>query len=184
VRILTEFRHLEKIIGRPGYVIQPLLDLAGPINLHVEDGIPLFWEVKEDRLHGVQFIIGRDGRVLGRCGFRSRMVRGRCEEIWACNDAELLRVGESYCAAATMSGWRGPLNIQAKLNAQGEWRVIELNGRFSGGTSSRLHFGFDEVRLVLDEWFGRPIIPPAKIAPVQRVVRQLADYPVPDIQSS
>lgn len=177
VRILTEARHLDGALRRPGMAIQPYLDPSGPIELPTDAGLPLFWEVTEDRLHGVHFILGRDGKVLGRCGFRSRMVRGRCEELWACDDAVLLAVGDAFATAAAEAGWRGPLNIQAKRDAEGRWQVIELNGRFSGGTSSRRYFGFDEVRLVLNEWFGHPIIPTAHLTPVRRVVRQLADYP-------
>lgn len=67
--------------------------------------------------------------------------------------------------------------MQAKRDGSG-WKVIELNGRFSGGTSCRLHLGFDEVALLVNEWLGHATVPYSRVQPVSHVVRQLCDFPI------
>jgi hypothetical protein len=161
----------------PGYVIQPFLDPPGAVNLDDAAGLPLFWEVPESSLYAVQYAIGRQGRILGQCAHRARMVRGRCEEIWSVDEPGLLAVAGAFAAAALAWGWRGPFNVQAKRDGD-SWKVIELNGRFSGGTSSRLHLGFDEVALLVNDWLGRPAVAANSLPRVSHVVRQLCDFPM------
>lgn len=180
VRVLTDHDQVVGALGVPGQVLQPFLDVPRdtPLRPDLALGTPLFWEVPEERLFVVQVLIGRDGTVLGALPFRSRHVRGRPEEFWVHDDPALLRLGTDVAAAAASEGWRGPLNVQAKRDAAGGYHVIELNGRFSGGTSARLLLGFDEVGLLLDDLLGRPVLPARADPPVRRVVRMLADVPV------
>lgn len=179
VRALTRPGHVEAALARPGLVIQPFLDApADGMEPSLDAGIPMFWEVPEDRLHGVQYVLGRDGAVLGRLGFRSRMVRGRCEWLGRCEDPGLLEAGDAFARAVAAEGWRGPFNVQAKRDREGRWRVIELNGRFTGGTSSRRHLGFDEVRIAINAWAGREVVPPDRPRSATRVMRSLGDFPV------
>ncbi len=177
VRILTKPSHLDAALALPGYVIQPFLDPPGAVNLDDAAGLPLFWEVPESSLYAVQYAIGRQGRILGQCAHRARMVRGRCEEIWSVDDPGLHAVADAFVVAAIAQGWRGPFNVQAKRDGAG-WKVIELNGRFSGGTSSRLHLGFDEVGLLINDWLDHVAVPPSQVPRVAHVVRQLCDFPI------
>jgi carbamoylphosphate synthase large subunit len=177
VRVLTSAAHVDAALDLPDYVIQPFHDPPGPIRMDDAAGLPMFWEVPEDRLYAVQYAIGRSGRILGRCAHRSRMVRGRCEELWAIDDPGQLKAADAFAAAAIAAGWRGPFNVQAKRDGSG-WKVIELNGRFSGGTSCRLHLGFDEVALLVNEWLGHAAIPESRVQKVSHVVRQLCDFPI------
>jgi hypothetical protein len=179
VRVLTGHTHLAAALRRPGLVLQPFLEPPAALDLP-EDGVPMFWEVPEDRLHAVQVLVGRDGARLGACAHRARMVLGRCEEVWACDDPALLALALAFADAFADEGWRGPLNVQAKRGADGDWQVVELNGRFSGGTSSRRHLGFDEVGILLESWLGRPVVPPTTAPAVRHVVRMLSDFPVQD----
>lgn len=178
VRVLTGPDHLEAALRLPGYVIQPFLDAPEELSLSLEAGLPLFWEVPETRLYGMQFVIRRDGTVGPSMGFHVTMVRGRLEDMRRCDEAGLQKVGQAFAEAAAAEGWRGPFNVQAKRARGGSWQVIELNGRFSGGTSSRRHFGFDEVAWVLNDWAGRAIIPPDEPRSAARVLRYLSDYPL------
>jgi carbamoyl-phosphate synthase large subunit len=180
VKILTVPGHLQATLAIPGLVVQPFLDSPGPIDLCLDSGIPLFFDVPEDRLHAVQYAIDRDGRVLGRVAHRARMVRGRCEALWRMDDPELLAMADAVAAAAVAEGWRGPLNVQAKRAAGGGWQTIELNGRFSGGTSARLLLGFDEVTILVNCWVGREVVRPATCLPVRHVERVLHDVPCND----
>ncbi len=180
VRILTGPGHLEATLAIPGLVIQPFLDSLGPIDLCLDSGIPLFFDVPEDRLYAVQYALDRDGRLLGRLAHRTRMVRGRCEALWRVDEPDLLVMADAVAAAAVAEGWRGPLNVQAKRAAGGGWQTIELNGRFSGGTSARLLLGFDEVAILVNCWVGREVVRPATCPQVWHVERVLHDVPCND----
>lgn len=178
VRALLNTSHLEAAMASSGLVIQPFIGAPKDLGMPTDIGLPLFWEIPETSLHAVQYLIGRDGSILGQCAHRARMVRGRCEELWACDEPGLLAVTDAFARAAVADGWKGPFNVQAKRTHDGEWRVIELNGRFSGGTSSRRFLGFDEVALLVNHWLGSAVVPPSPVQPVRHVVRQLADYPI------
>ncbi|MEN9285098.1 MAG: hypothetical protein RLZZ179_2591 [Verrucomicrobiota bacterium] len=178
VRVLTGPEHLEAALRLPGYVIQPFLDAPEGLRLSLEAGLPLFWEIPETRLYGMQFVIRRDGTVGPSIGFRMTMVRGRLEDLRRCDEAALREVGQAFAEAAAAEGWRGPFNVQAKRTRDGSWQVIELNGRFSGGTSSRRHFGFDEVAWVLNDWAGREMVPADEPRSASRVLRYLSDFPL------
>lgn len=180
VRILTEAAQVARAVATPGLVVQPLLDPPDERMLRPDlaDGTPLFWEVPEDRLFAVQTAIGRDGTVLGSLAHGARMVRGRPEELWACDEPGLSALAAGFVRAAVEEGWRGPLNVQAKRDRDGSFLAIEVNGRFAGGTSGRLLLGLDEVGLLLDDLIGRPVIPARTAAPVRRVVRLLTDVAV------
>lgn len=178
VHALLNAHHLKAALASPGMVIQPFVGAPKELRLPTDIGLPLFWEIPETSLYAVQYLIGRDGAILGRCAHRSRMVRGRCEELWASDDPGLLAVTDAFARAAVAQGWRGPFNVQAKRAHSGQWKVIELNGRFSGGTSSRRFLGFDEVADLINNWLGYPVVAASPHKPVRHVVRQLADYPV------
>jgi len=184
VRVVTCEAQLHVATGLPGIIIQPFLDCppASDLELDTSAGIPLFWEVAEDRLYSVQFLIDRAGGILGHNIQRARLVLGRVEEVWTYENEALFAVAHAFAVKAAQQGWRGPLNVQAKrADAAGTcWKVIELNGRFSGGTSCRLHLGFDEVAMIINEWVGRPVVGQLNTVPVRHIIRELTDYPVRD----
>jgi hypothetical protein len=159
VRVLVTEAHLRAALSRRELVIQPFLDPPALPPLAHEEGLPLFWEIPETRLHGVQLLLRRNGEIGGMCAFRATMVRGRCERLERVHDPALLELAAGFGAVMAAEGWRGPLNVQAKRDREGAWRAIELNGRFSGGTSARRLVGFDEVALTLNEWAGREVAP-------------------------
>ena len=182
VRVVTDHEQLATAVATPGLVVQPFLDTpAGvPLRPDLTGGAPLFWDVPEDHLYGVQTLIARDGTLLGALAFRTWHVRGRPVRVDVRDDPDLLALGTACAAAATVEGWRGPLNVQTKRDGAGGYRIIELNGRFTGGTSGRLLLGFDEVRLLLDDLVGRPVLAPSDVVPVRRVDRIPVDVPVTD----
>jgi len=87
-----------------------------------------------------------------------------------------LRCAQAFSAA----GWRGPLNIQCGEAANGEIRIHEFSGRFTGATVDRWLLGFDEVGLAVEHFTGRRIEtahrapPPALEAFESRVGRAAA----------
>lgn len=62
----------------------------------------------------------------------------------------------------------GPANFQFRIDARGQPKVFEINGRFSGTTPLRAHAGFNEVemcirKLLWDEPIVQPEIKPITI---------------------
>ena len=178
VRVIMNEAHLDAALSCPGLLLQPFLDPPPALEPPAGPGTPLFWGIEEDRLHAVQILIGRDGSVGPSFGFRARMISGRCERLERIDNPDLLAVANDFADVVAAEGWRGPFNVQAKRDREGAWNVIELNGRFSGGTSARRHVGFDEVALVVNGWLGKPVVPLQRSSSARVVVRQFADRPL------
>jgi carbamoyl-phosphate synthase large subunit len=180
IRVLTQASHLEHALQQPGMAIQPMLDTAADLDLDLSAGLPFFWAVPETRLYGVQTLILPNGDLGPGFGFISSMVTGRCERLSPCVDADLLSIAHDFSKAMAKIGWRGPFNLQLKRDPRHGLQAIEMNGRFSGGTSARRHLGFDEVALTLNQWLHGthvPVLaPPVGINSV--VNRSLSDFPV------
>ena len=79
-------------------------------------------------------------------------------------------------AIAAAIGSTGPLNIQLRW-VDGEPYVFEINPRFSGTTSIRAWFGFNEPAWLLAERPGGELEPPQRLGyRTGKVVRGLAEY--------
>jgi carbamoyl-phosphate synthase large subunit len=137
----------------------------------------LFWEVPVPRQYGAQTMIGPRGQVGPHLLVRARMRLGRVESQHRFADEDLREVALSAARVLAEAGWRGPMNVQARPTQAG-WRIIEYGGRFTGGTSARLHLGLDEVGWTLNEWAGREVVPPPSHPTVDHVRRFLTDAPV------
>ena len=159
-----------------GYVLQPLI---GPVPPEIDpaDGLPLFWSAQIARQGGVQGIIDPDGNVGVAAAFETLMQFGWVRSQWLSDDSGLLAVGMAWLSAMAEAGARGPLNISC-LHDGRSWQVMELNPRFSGGTSSRTLCGFDEVGWALNRWAGRDVVPSLTNPPAGSVVSDLAPYPL------
>ncbi len=180
--VLLDRSHLAHALAHPGMAIQPYYDPPDTLAPEITGGIPFFWAVEEARLHGVQTLIGRDGRVGPACAFVSTMVSGRCEQLLRSDEPAVLAIARAYAQQIAAIGWRGPFNLQLKRAGDG-FRAIEMNGRFSGGTSARLHLGFDEVGLTLNDCLGAGTVPPVHGASpsVDVVSRRFCDFPLPAV---
>lgn len=178
VRVVVTEQQMAESVGDPGTVLQPLV---GPVPELPDPtaGWPLFYCPPTARLGGVQGIIGRQGELLAAAAFETQQVIGRVESQWLTDDPDLLRVGQLWLEAMARAGWRGPLNV-ATIHDGTRWLGLELNGRFTGGTSSRLACGFDEVGIAVNHWVGREVVPPAELqADVLRAVMQPVAQVVP-----
>jgi carbamoyl-phosphate synthase large subunit len=180
VRLVVNADQLQRIAGLRDYAIQPFIGDKPECELDTSCGLPFFWEVPEQALFGAQILIGRDASVLDTCLFQLIMVMGRCEGMTLIKDPRLLAVAHQYADAAIQAGWIGILNVQMKKRSDQTYTAIEMNGRFSGSTSGRRFFGFDEVRIMLNAWLGESFIPPHPGSISRSIVRQFIDIPVPD----
>nr|VFJ65207.1 MAG: carbamoyl-phosphate synthase large subunit [Candidatus Kentron sp. DK] len=177
--VVTNEAQLERSSALIGYAMQPLLGHDEPIEMQTEYGIPFVWEVPENALYAAQVLIGKNGEILGKIAFVSRMVMGKCEQITHVEDPKLMQVVMRFAEQAIAAGWIGPLNLQFKKDSTRGFQAIEMNGRFSGGTSARLYLGYDEVQLLLNHWIGENIIPASALEGISRTVtKSLCDFPI------
>jgi hypothetical protein len=179
VRIVFDDAQLAAVAALPGYLLQPYLEaeaeLAGWRDLG-RDGTPLF-HAPPLRQIACQAIVGADGRLLGQVGTIAELVMGRLERTWRIDDPGVDEVVRGYAKAFAGEGWVGALNLQGRRDGDGRFRVYELNGRCTGGTTARLHLGFDEVALLVEAFTGNKLTPrPA--APGAIVSKSLTEFAV------
>lgn len=181
VKILQTWEQLERNLARPGMAIQPMYDLDGDVGLDLAEGLPFFWGVPESRLYGVQMSIRRDGTIGPAIGFRITMVAGRCERLMRCDDIDLMSIAQAFAERLAALGWRGPFNLELKRDRNRALQAIEMNGRFTGGTSARCHLGYDEVGLTLNDWLGEATVALAAKPgdEVEVILKSLGDFPLP-----
>ncbi len=158
VRVLLTHEQVGACLSKPGMVLQPFLDPPAPLAPDFSEGIPLFWEVPCEAEYGVQALIGPRGQVGPWMPFVSTHRLGRNERLAACDDVSLRRFAEDVIPRMAAAGWRGPVNLQVRRSAAG-WLIIEINPRFSGGTSARYLLGFDEVGWTINAWMRRGVVP-------------------------
>lgn len=166
VRLLSTAAQVEAAANDPTLVLQPGLDLHPAwTTLRAQQaaaptlGLPLWAEVPETTLYGVQALIDPQGRVDGHFAYRATQVAGRPAGAVPWPDADLEALGLQHANALAAAGWRGPCNVQAKRDEQAGWHVIEVNGRFTGLTHARRRLGFDEVGRTLRQWVGPGALP-------------------------
>lgn len=143
--------------------------------------VPLFFQIPDTTQYAAQTLIGPDGRQGASFCSVNTMIMGRVEVFRQQALPGLEALLGQYTQALAAIGWRGCVNLQAKPDADGVWKAFELNLRMTGGTSSRLHFSFDELGLLLKEFypeFDFPVMKGAAIAGT--VIRRLHDTFIPD----
>lgn len=169
VRVLLTREQLQGTLAQPGMVIQPFLDPPAQLSPDLTLGTPLFWEVECNAEYGVQALIGPEGDIGPWFCFVASHKSGRNDRLRACHDPSLNAFASDVVPKLAAHGWRGPINLQARRSAQG-WQLIEINPRFSGGTSGRYLLGFDEVGWVLNRWLGADTLPAGPADVAQEVV--------------
>lgn len=170
---------LDKVIEEKNYAIQPLFGQSDDIEMDTSFGLPFFWEIPENNLYAAQVLIDKDGNIVESIGFISKMVAGKCELLKRCTDPELLAIVHQFAECAVKEGWRGPFNIQLKKDSHHGFQTIEMNGRFSGGTSARFYLGFDEVGHLINMWTGSDIVPDtSEKEGIDMITKILSDFPI------
>lgn len=179
VMVIINESQLEKVIRVPYFSIQPLFGQNRDLSLDTSMGLPFFWEIPENRLFAAQVIINKNQEIEDIFTFISKMVYGKCERMDIYQNPVLFEVIKKFAEAAVLEGWRGPFNVQLKEDSIYGFQAIEMNGRFSGGTSARFHLGFDEVSRTLNDWIGKGTIPDTPLPKGNKVVTKiLADYAI------
>ncbi len=177
--IVTNQQQLENVIAEPGFAVQPLFGNSADVALETHFGVPFVWEVPESALYAAQVLICPAGNIIKSIGFVSKMVGGKCEQLDRCADPDLMEITERFAVAAVGEGWRGPFNLQLKKDNVHGFMAIEMNGRFSGGTSARYHLGFDEVGILINQWVGQSVVEDrSEKTGIDTINKVLCDFPL------
>ncbi len=180
VRVVTNAAQLARASRLPGYVLQPFLgpgaeNFMPPVDSSA--GYPLFQASPDPGQYACQCVIGPDGRLSEMFCTLHLMIMGRCEEMTCVDDPELRTSAVRLAQAMAAAGWRGSFNLQCRKVGPGQFVGFEINGRMTGGTSGRLHLGFDEVGEVVRAWLGETTLPclTLPVAAKGRVMKSLMD---------
>lgn len=177
--IVTNERQLGNVCKEPGFAIQPLLGEKPDLVMDTRFGLPFVWQTPENNLFATQALVDREGNIVDLIGFVSRMVAGKCEQLRRCVDPELLRIARRFTESAVKEGWCGPFNLQLKRDPMHGFQAIEMNGRFSGGTSARYYLGFDEVGRMVNLWTdSQSVTDSSSPGGTDVVMKTLTDFPI------
>lgn len=113
---------------------------------------PIFQPFVDGREISIDAWCNRDGEVSGVVlRVRDVVVDGESKVTTTFRDAVIEARVASWLAGR---GLRGPVMLQAILDAQGELHVIELNARFGGASTAAIAVGLDVWAWSLAEWDG------------------------------
>jgi hypothetical protein len=180
VRIVFDETQRAAVTCMPGYLFQAYLEPEAELmNWRdlARDGTPLFHAPMLQQI-ACQAVIGPDGRVRGLICTVVELVMGRLERAFCLDDAGVADVARRYAEAFAAEGWVGTLNLQGRRDRNGTFRVYELNGRFTGGTSARTHLGFDEVGILIEAFAGHTLPPRVSVGRLGIVTKSMSDFPI------
>lgn len=181
--IVCEQEQLKKVCAEKDFSLQPFFRSQNEekTTLDTTFGLPFFWEIPEQYLYAGQAIIGKNYQVQKVIAYKALMIRGKCEQLELFEDKNLVKLVLQFAETVAKKGWRGPFNVQFKKDDNLGYQAIEMNGRFSGGSSARYYLGFDEIGDLLNDWFDEKIIPDNdQLRLVSKVEKILTDYPIDD----
>lgn len=184
VRTAAEIEQLLQTSDTSELLLQAYLGDARTLRPHFQRydrGVPLFFQIPEQDQYSAQSLIRPDGSQGPTLCAVSTLILGRTERFCAQDNPPLTDLMARYALALADMGWRGSINLQAKPDQAGRWQAFELNLRMTGGTSSRLHYGFDEMGLLLQAFypqFNFPVL--TRRALPGAVFHRLQDSYVPD----
>ncbi len=157
VRVLVRVEQLESLSERDDYVIQEYLGDHARVAAHLvseqTEGIALFHSLEEIKV-SLQANIDPNGNVTSSIATRNTMVSGKSVSVSRENAIDAQALALRCAGAFAVAGWRGPINIQCQRGPDGQLKIFEFNGRFTGATSARRWLGHDEVGETLRDWLG------------------------------
>ncbi|HET9763056.1 MAG TPA: hypothetical protein VFR50_06045 [Casimicrobiaceae bacterium] len=157
VYIVCNEAQLARALVEPGWVVQQFLGDPRAVDEYLAGvdarGLPLF-HTFQGLKHSLQALIAPDGAVAHLICTRNSSRLRRSKRVESDDDPAVRALGERCARAFAAAGWRGPLNIQCLRSAEGELRVHEFNGRFTGATVERWLLGYDEVGASIECFTG------------------------------
>jgi hypothetical protein len=125
-----------------------------------------------DIRHAVEGVIDRDGALICQSSVVSETAGGLSLRMWVVEDPEIERVHRAYALALAARGHFGPLNLQGKKIATGEFVPYEINGRFTGSVMASTLQGYNQVVYTLDYFLAGRRPPPRHLSDGQPITVQ------------
>lgn len=147
VFVAMDDAHVENLMQLDGIVFQKYLQPPKELSQLLTDydrAMPLCFQVPERSQYALQSLIKSDGSHTPNFAMKAHLKMGRLEQAELIQEASLDQLMSDYVSALYEDGWIGPVNIQCKPDENGDWQVFEMSLRMTGGTSTRLCFGYDE----------------------------------------
>jgi hypothetical protein len=160
--VLRDSEDVANAISLSDHVIQSFMGTMPSDNLEpdLDFGIPLFWNFPEVPQGVIVFVIdslNRTGQFFTCLALHSQ---GIVRNMRALNDPDLTNLASRILRELVSVGFHGVCGFSVMKSKKGVWHTIEINSRFSGGTSSRKLLGFDEVAKTLNLFFPKEIVKP------------------------
>ncbi|WP_027420650.1 ATP-grasp domain-containing protein [Crocinitomix catalasitica] len=97
------------------------------------------------------FYVTKNGDLHGVISMYRTLVNGTTDSCSVTNDHEdkIIEIIKNIIKNFKV---RGSCNVQSRVASNGEIIPFEINGRISGTNSIRSHFGFDDVRYIIEEY--------------------------------
>ena len=159
VYVVADQAALERFLAwpdLPDLIIQEYLSPPPDIQNYFNElkwATPLFFQIPETQQFAAQTLISPQGNIGEIFCSVSHMYMGRCEYLERLEIPELEDLMRRYSEALAGEGWRGFVNLQAKPDKQGQWKMHELNLRLSGGSSARQLQGYDELAHLFQSFY-------------------------------
>lgn len=156
VHILRDEEDLRNAIQLDNHIIQEFVGEAPSENIepNLKFGVPLFWNFPELEQGVIVLVVDRKKGTGETFTCVATHSQGVVNKMWRRDDPFLSGLANKILKVLLAEGFDGICNFSAMKAVDGTWKVIEINSRFSGGTSSRLLLGFDEVGKVLANFLG------------------------------
>lgn len=176
VTVVRNRGEAEAAMARGGFLLQEYLCAPADLDAILADtryGAPLVHRFLEEDHYSVQSLVTADGKVLAYFATVHVMENGRDIMVTPIVAPGMERVATDYACHLSKLGYIGPLNMNCKRLADGSFVPYELNGRFTGASSSRALLGYPEVAFAIDHFLhGRAIANP-RPGPSGRIVMRL-----------
>ena len=180
VFVATTMAQIKTLCDLPGIMFQKFLMVPRELDDLISRchmAIPLHYQIADEQQFAGQTFITETGDILPIFTSVSKMVLGRCEGLEVIKEPDLERITKDYAQALSSDGWIGPVNVQYKKNENEQWLAHEINLRMSGGTSSRLLLGYDEIGNLLNAFRPNDELPNLSHSlKNDKVVRMLGDH--------
>lgn len=180
VYLVNNQSQIQLLLAEEQFVFQPLLNpatLGGRLAGLGQKGLPWVFSMN-DLKYVAELVIGEAGALISLAAAEMRFEAGG--KFWrVLEDSAIDAVARAYARELGQRGYRGPLNLQGKLLADGSFMPFELNGRFTGSANARALLGYNQVQHALAHFLaGGGAQPPQRSGPWLAAVETPKAYQV------
>lgn len=163
VYLVENQQQVNNLLQEQAFVFQSIIHPAtlSQQNLNFKDrGIPWVFSMK-DIEYLSEVVIGQQGEVISMSSNLIQVTPSGAKSWHVSELASLEQVALDYAHKLGKLGYRGPLNLQGKLDETDHFIPFELNGRFTGATNARAMLGYNQLRHTITHFLeGHTAYPP------------------------